>query len=317
MKKIISEIKNAKTFLIVGHANPEGDAIGSCLALGLGLETLKKKVKIFNADPVPQILKFLPQQEKITSELSKSEQYDIVFIVDVGEIERTGDAFKNYKNYKKLICLDHHSVGKHEGDFNYVLPEASATGVLVYYLLKELGLKKLSSDIATNLFCAISTDTGSFRYSNTNAEALKICSELLKLGVDPWKIAKNCYETFSIPRIELLKKVLQTLTVHPSGRIASIDISLSDLKSCGASVDLTEGFINYARSVEGVEVAVSFREKGPNKYKMGFRSNKYVDVAALAQQFGGGGHERAAGCNLEGSLDEVKKKIFKAVLKVL
>lgn len=317
LKEVIAEIKKAKTCLVAGHTNPEGDAIGSTLALGLGLKKLRKKVKFYNADPVPQLLRFLPSSQEITPVLEPHEHYDLAFIVDVGEKARVGERFANHRGFGKIICIDHHVVGSHEGDINYVLPKAPATGLVVYHLLKALGLKKFKGDIATNLYCAISTDTGSFKYSNTTPETFEVAAELLRSKVDPWEVARYCFETNPLSRLELLKRVLASLEIHPSGLVASISISLKDIEESKATQDLTEGLINYARSVEGVEVAICFRELAPNQYKVSFRSTLRVDVAQLAQKFGGGGHMRAAGCVLEGTLSVIKEKVTREVMKVV
>ncbi|MDO8519411.1 MAG: bifunctional oligoribonuclease/PAP phosphatase NrnA, partial [Deltaproteobacteria bacterium] len=266
---------------------------------------------------VPRFLKFLPGSEKFTQALAGNELFDLAFIVDVGQKKRLGEAFASHRGFKKIICIDHHAVGEHEGDINYVLPQASASGIAIFKLVKALGIKKIPPAIATSLYCAIATDTGSFRYANTTSETFSIAAELLNDGVDPWLVARNCFETIPLPRFELLKRVLESLKVHPDGRIASILLTEADLSACGATMDEAEGLINYARAIEGVEVGIAFRETGPQEYKVSFRSNDYVNVALIAKKFGGGGHIRASGCKVCGTLAEVQTKIFRAVKEVL
>lgn len=317
LDQVVSEIKQAQTFFVTGHYGPEGDALGSTLGLGLALEDMGKKVKCYNSDPVPELLKFLPGSQKITASLEPSEEFDLAFMVDVGEKARVGKVFEGHPGFRKVICLDHHIKGIHEGDLNFVMPHASATGLVVYHLLKALGFKSLSKDIATNLYCAIATDTGGFRYSNTDIDTFEVATELIRTGVDPWQVARPCFETMPPSKLAMLKKTLNTLTVNSSGKFSWIVMSQKDMTDTGVTADLTEGFISYPRSVEGVEVAVSFRESENQEYKISFRSNEYVDVSTIAAHFGGGGHLRAAGCVVKGNLKEIQEKIFHQILKAL
>lgn len=310
------EIRRGRSFLVTTHANPDGDALGSSLALAAGLRRLGKKVKVYNQDAVPVFLRFLPGAERVSQELLTSERFDAAFIVDCAEKDRVGEAFAKHPALGKVIVLDHHIQSRRAGDWNLIEPKAASSGVVVLRLLKKLRVP-MTREIATNVYCTLVTDTGNFRYSNTDAEVLALGSELLKQGVSPWQVSKNLYESFPIAHLKLLGKVLPTLDRTPDGQIASIFITQEMFREAGATPDLAEGFINYPRSIAGVEVAVQFRETDDGKIKVSFRSKDLVDVAALAARFGGGGHQRAAGCTLQGNLSEAKEKILAAVSEAL
>lgn len=317
LKAVIRYIHTAKSCLIVSHQNPEGDAMGSSIGLALALKKCGKKITVYNEDGVPEFLQFLPGAHLVTQKLDPDSQFDLTFMTDLGERARVSVEFVNHRHLGTVVTLDHHAIGLHEGDINLVLPHASASSVVVFHLLKALKLKKITEDIATNLYCALATDTGSFRYSNTNSEAFRIAADLLEAGADPWLVAKNCFETNSVARTELLKAAIPTIRLHQKGKVASMVIRLADMRRAQAAPDEAEGFIDYARRVEGVSVAVCFRELARNSYKVSFRSNARVNVALLAKKFGGGGHRLASGCTVQGSLKEVQRQIFSAVKKYL
>ena len=198
------------------------------------------------------------------------------------------------------------------GDINLIDTAAASSGVVVFALLKKLGVP-LNRELATHIYCTLVTDTGNFRYSNTNAEVLKLAEMLVRQGVEPWVIAKNIYESYPIARLKLMGRVLPTLEVSSDARYASLLLTRKMLEETGASSELSEEFVNFPRSVDSIEVSIFFREVEDNFYKISFRSKTYVDVASIAAQFEGGGHVRAAGCKLKGTLDEVKRKILAAV----
>ncbi|MDO8461531.1 MAG: bifunctional oligoribonuclease/PAP phosphatase NrnA [Deltaproteobacteria bacterium] len=311
-KKVIDAIQKNHNFIVTSHANPDGDALGSMLALGAGLKFLGKKVKIYSRDGVPKTLAFLPNTNLVSRDLTVDEPFDAGFIVDCAEKERVGDIFRDSRGIKKLIVVDHHLKSGRCGDINLIDAKAPSTGELVYRLLKKLKVP-ISKEIAVPIYCTLVTDTGGFRYSNTNSKTLKTASELVRLGAEPWFVSKNVDENYSASRFKVLGKVLETMTLSPEGHLAYGLLTRKMLSEAGAAVEDAEGFINFFRSIGTVEVAVQFREESDNLYKVSFRSKDRVDVAAVANQFGGGGHARASGCTLKGSLQEVQSKILKAV----
>lgn len=306
---LLKLIKTNKKFLIVSHISPEGDAIGSSIALALGLKKMDKSVYVLNRDPVPDILKFLPSAKIVTGKIP-SGKFDVMFIVDCPNTERTG--LKNLRA-KITVTIDHHLLLSQvipKQSLNLIDPKASATGELVYKLLHSLHVT-IDKAIATNLYTAILTDTGGFRYSNTTPESLKIASRLVAAGADPWEITKEVYENFSFNRLRLVSLCLPT--IEKKGKITSITVTRDMFKKTKTSIEDTESIVDFPRQIKGSEVALLFREDRKNLYKISFRSKGKVNVAKIAKTFGGGGHANAAGCKLTGSLREVKEKIFKAV----
>jgi phosphoesterase RecJ-like protein len=214
------------------------------------------------------------------------------------------------------VNIDHHRTNGGCGNYCLVDPEAAATGILIYRILAAMNVE-IDYDVAVNIYVAILTDTGSFRYANTSPEAFHIAGEMIRRGIDPWGVAEKVYETQSADRLRLLGRVLSSLEIAAGGKVAAVTTTKKDLADFSARKDFLEGFINYPRSVIGVEVAVAFREEDAGEFRVSFRSKGRVDVSAISQAFGGGGHRNAAGCTLRGPLDEVKRKVYGALVAAL
>lgn len=312
--KLLNLIRDNRDFLIVTHVNPEGDAIGSSLALALGLKKMGKRVCVINNDPVPKTLRFLPFSELFKQEPPERE-FDVLFLIDCNTIERTG--FKNLRA-RKTVIIDHHVLPPHiarsirYGDLpgSYICTHASATGELIYKLLSALRVT-IDKKISTNLYASIMVDTGGFRYSNTTPESLRIASKLVSAGAAPWGIAKELYENVPSGTMRLLALAFSTL--EKKDRIAWLTVTKSMFKKTHTTAEDTENFVDYPRKINGVEVAIFFREDSRRLYKVSLRSKGMVNVAKIAREFGGGGHPSAAGCKLKGSLEDVKERVFKAV----
>lgn len=311
IEAICRVFREKQRFLIACHENPEGDAIGSELALALALRKMGKVATVLNADPVPWNLMFLPGADTVVSDEDGS-RYEVAVVVDCGSPERTGSVQAELRKPPLMVNIDHHRTNGCRGDHCLVDPEAAATGMLIYRVLDAMG-SEIDYDVAVNIYVAILTDTGSFHYSNTSPEAFRIAGEMVRRGIDPWDVAEKVYESRSADRLRLLGRVLASLEIGAGGKVASITTMKKDLADFSAGKDALEGFINYPRSVIGVEVAVSFREEGEREFRVSFRSKGRVDVSAVAQSFGGGGHRNAAGCTVQGSLSEVKEKVFAAL----
>ncbi len=308
--KIIQIIKEKDSFMLTTHMNPEGDAIGSTLTLALALLAIGKNVTVNTADPVPKILKFLPSSDKVNQVKAVDRRFDAVIVLDCGDLERVGFLSKDNIPADILINIDHHKTNQGFGTINMV-EEAVASADIVYTIIKKMGIP-ITTEIATCIYTAIMTETGSFRYTNTTAHTLSIAGEMISYGANPWLIAEQVYNRNSLGRINLLGRVLSTLTVSKDGKIAWITVMEEMFKATGTTKEDMEDFINYPRSLEGVEVAILFRQSG-NDWKLSFRSNGRVDVAVVSLDFGGGGHSMAAGCFLKGSYEEVKEKVIKRV----
>lgn len=313
----INEIIAANhSFLITTHESPDGDALGSSLGLANYLAELGKDVCVHICDPVPEIYSFLPMASVVTATLPERD-FDVCFVLDVGEFRRAGSQVgAAVARIGAFINLDHHKTREEFGLINLIDPAAAATGILIYRLIMAAG-GEVSLATATCLYVAIITDTGSFRYSNANQEAFTVAGALIARGVNAWDITAKLYESQPRPRLELLALALDTLTFSPCGRFASLTVTLDMYAKTGTDAELTDGFINYPRSVRGVEVAIFFRQLNPGSFKVGFRSKGLVDVSRLAEGFGGGGHHNAAGCNIDGDIDEVRDKVFSHLKAVL
>lgn len=316
--RIIKAIQEAKTFLIASHYHPDGDCLGSSLALKLGLQKLKKRAVVYNRDPVPFNLNFLPDVEKVTNTFPK-ESFDCAVMVDCAQPNRVSPEFASSleaKKFGKLLCIDHHLLDHKIGDIDLIEKDAPSAGAVVWHLLKDL---KLHPDkaIANLVYCTLTVDTGSFKYSNTTAEVFELAKELVQAGADPWLIARNLEESNPIQRFFLLQKSLASLSLSKDGLYASMEVSQKMLKESGAAEGLSDEFANIPRSIQGVEVAALFREMEEGRIKISLRSKLRVDVSKIAKHFGGGGHQHAAGCVLNMSLEEAKKRIEEEVFKHL
>jgi len=297
------------TFMITSHIAPDGDSVGSVLALTLALlKNGKKAVPVIN-DDIPKKYKFLPGSNQILKETSGN--YDVIIALDCGDIERLGFDSQLNEYGRIIINIDHHKSNSYFGDLNLVDSDASSVGEILYRLLD--GKVEVDYDIALNLFTSIITDTGSIRYSNTTPTSLRILSDLVDKGVRPDYVSRQVFERRSLGSITLLKSVLNTLEISANGKIASLFITKDMLKAAEADEEDTNGVINYAREIEGVEVAVLFKEVEESIIKVGFRSNEWVDVSTIAAKFNGGGHQRAAGCQIKLPLKETQEIVLNAI----
>lgn len=316
LRKIAEEVRTSRRFLISAHENPEGDAIGSVLALQLALNGMGKEAKVLNQDPTPEALRFLPGAKEIIHRAPEGEGFDAAFALDCGDKPRLGVEFTRVQGVGKIINIDHHVSNSHFGDINWVDPKASSTAEMIFELLRVIPVV-MNRAIAENIYTGILTDTGSFHYSNTSPRAFAVARKCLLAGVDPWKVAEKIYETQPLARLRLLPLVLETLEAADSGRISFVVVTQRMMKQTGASPALTEDFINFPRSLKGAEVALLFREIEPEKYRVSLRSRGNVDVARVAKEFQGGGHPSAAGCTVEGNLDKVRALVLKRVKAAL
>ncbi len=314
IENILLEIKKRETFLITTHINPEGDAIGSSLALAIALSSIGKKVSLYTSDPVPKVLSFLPHSDMIRQVKVVDERFDAVIVVDCGDLERVGFLRADNIPAEILINIDHHITNTGFGTLNLVT-EAVAAAELVYQIIKRLGIP-VTPEIAICIYTAVMTETGSFRYSNTNRDTFRMAEEMVGFGVNPWEVAEHIYNRNSMGRIRLLGQILANLDVSDNGKIAWVIVREQMYQDTGSTKEDVEDVINFPRSIEGVEVAVLFRESNHN-WKISLRSNGRVDVSALALEFGGGGHSMAAGFFIKGPLGDVMKKVITRVEKTL
>jgi phosphoesterase RecJ-like protein len=310
-----AELRKARSVLITGHVSPDGDCVGSCLAVALALRAMGKEAVVYSEDSVPYNFAFLPGAGTVVNKIPRVKSFDHTLILDLSEKSRVGARFP-WNKAGFIINVDHHATGEGLGSIRVRDAGASATGELVYMLLKSLGAK-FTPDMATNLYCAILTDTGSFHYSNSTRRAYDIAGRMVEAGALPWDVASRIYEAEPVERITLLGLALNTLTVSCSGRLATLAVTNEMYKkTCGTS-DMTDQFVNYARSIRGVEVAIFLRELPDGSFKASMRSRGAVDVSAIGVRYGGGGHKNASGAVLPGPLASARRTLEKAVSEIL
>jgi len=307
IKKII---KKFNKFLISSHINPEGDSIGSQIALASLLRRLGKEVIILNESPLPHTLRFMKGTENILKEMPKDFNFQALIILDCPDLGRIGKVKDSFSKEYPIINIDHHISNVNFGKFNWVEPELSSAGEMIFGLFKAFRLR-IQLDEAIALYVAIMTDTGSFKYTNTSSMTHRIIAELVDIGVKPYEVYSKIYEASSLEDTNLLGEALQTLRLTDDCKIAWMWVTKEMLKKTKASLEGTEGIINFARAIESVEVAVLFRETGTeDRIKVSFRSKGRVDVNKLAAFFGGGGHMNASGCSVSGKMEEAEKKVL-------
>ncbi|NLO88888.1 MAG: bifunctional oligoribonuclease/PAP phosphatase NrnA [Clostridia bacterium] len=309
-------IKNGeKDLAVVSHTNPDGDAIGSTLALGLALENMGYNVQLVNQDNIPRIYSFLPGSDLIRSSFLFIP--DTIILLDCSDISRVGilgDTISSSGRY--IINIDHHVSNTFFGNANYIDTRAAATGEIIYNLINLLDCP-INEEIATCLYTAIVTDTGSFQFENTTERTHIIAADLISKGIDLAIIRSFLWENIPPKSVKLQRKLLDTLEMDETQKIAWAVMPYEIYKEYESSLEHIEGFVNYPKSIEGVEIGLFFKEIEPNKVKVGFRSKSKVDVNKLAQKFGGGGHKRAAGCILEAPLKEVIEQVVKEAQKTV
>ncbi len=317
-KNIIELINHSEKIIIAGHEMPDGDCMGSSLALASILRRMGKKVSIFKEDPFPYNYLFLEGADNYISTLPQTDP-DLFIILDSGSPERVGGSL--YKRLQETespkVLIDHHLQSDEKKAFyNEAVVESTscATAALVYRMTQEMKVE-LNKAESEAIYAAVMSDTGGLRYGSTNKEAFLVLSELLD-KVEPWKIASNIYENVPEDQLRLLAEVLADMRVIADGRAAVIRITRDQLEKYSLQPDNVDSFVNYARSVQGVQIAMRFREKGDNLWKVSMRSRGSIDSSKIAEEFGGGGHRNAAGFVFKGTFEEGLNKIGEIVDRV-
>ncbi len=317
--KIVNEIKKAKRVIIFHHIAPDGDALGSALALRGILQQLDNIEVVDNiiTNYVPEIYRYLPDVDKFKTirDPSLYNSYDLGISVDCANKDRLGDATELFNNAKKTISIDHHPTNKGFADIDLIDISASATAELVYRLMKPLKAR-LTENIAVNIYTAILTDTGGFKFENTKPETLRVCADLIDAGANPVEIYKNCYETKSLAMVKLHAKVIDEAIVTNDKKIIYGIITRNTLDDLEASDDFIDGITESMRQIKGLEVALVFKETLKKTTRVSFRSNG-LDVCTIASYFGGGGHKLAAGCLVEKNIEETINDILPVIRKQL
>lgn len=308
----LKKLKGAKRVIIASHYSPDGDGIGSTIALGMVLEGMGKKCVLYNRDKVPDNLQFLPNADRIVKKINADDEFDMAIMVDCAQPSRISDEFAAHKKLGTIGLIDHHQLEKSQADFLLLDSEAASAGEVVFRLVKHAGLKA-GPQLAQCIYTTLVVDTGFFKYSATNAHVFEVAAELVKAGASPWVVAKNMEESFPASRMKLLAQSLATLEVELGGRYATMEVTERMLKDTGSTMEVSEEFATYPRAIAGVEVAALFRDIGDGVIKVSLRSKDLVDVVVIARPMGGGGHARAAGVRVRASMQEAKAKIKSAV----
>jgi bifunctional oligoribonuclease and PAP phosphatase NrnA len=316
IKDIVKVISSGRSFFLTSHINPDGDSISCETAMALYLEQLgKKKYVIANRDGCPEIYRFLPRAGKIVKADRVRGTFDVALILDASDIQRTGNIINLRTQANKVIVIDHHLSAVPFGDINYLDKESASCAEQIYNVIKAKS-KKLTQDMALCLYTGLVTETNKFQEANTNPAALRTAALLLEAGVDPCELGRKLYEENNLAQLKLLGASLSGIEVSHKGRIATAVVTRQLLRRTGSRVEDIEGIIRYVRSLKGVKAAIVLREQN-NGFKVSLRSKDNVDVNTIAIKFGGGGHKKAAGFFLAGSLAKVKKKVFSEVSEQL
>ena len=313
MDRAVEFINEYDNIFICSHVQPDGDNIGSTLALYMAIKKKKENVKVVKTDEIPSDYLFLPNIQ-VFKEYSLDEQVDLFISLDSSDVERLGPGKELLKKAKKIINIDHHVTNNGFGDINIVLPSTSATGEIVYKFIKHMNAE-IDKDIATCLYTAISTDTGRFMYSNTTYETHLIASELLKTGIDINNINIHLYQNRSMERTKLFLEAINNMDFHLDGKIGIAVVTQDMLSRNNAKLEDSEGIVSFIRDTSTIEVACLLKEISEKEIKVSLRSKQHVDVSKIALNFGGGGHIRAAGCTIYDTIDNAKKVVLDEILK--
>jgi len=304
LSQVVELIEKKDRFAITSHVRPDGDSLGSSLGLFWLLKALNKDVEVIMRDSAPHSYQRLPGANTIRVTPAIDRPYDAVFVIECSDIDRPGIDLGS----QVVVNIDHHSTTELFGTINWIDSTASAVGEMIYNLCKATGVR-VTKEIAECVYTALLTDTGSFHYSNTTERTFKIASELVRTGVKPAKTAEAIFGSYQWPKIELLSHVLATAKRDETGHVAWMWQTIAMQEQTKASEEDADGFVNYPLAVGEVEATALFKETSPGVYRTSLRSKGDVNVAKIAEQFGGGGHRNAAGCTLKGSSEEIEDRL--------
>ncbi|MDE1921153.1 MAG: bifunctional oligoribonuclease/PAP phosphatase NrnA [Candidatus Omnitrophica bacterium] len=313
-KDVLNIIRLHERFLVTTHHNPDADAVASALSLGLYLKSLGKKVHVLNEDACPQWLKFLPATAMFKkASCVRRADHDAVIILDCGDLQRVGPEVKEFmREGRPVVVIDHHVTNERFGDVNVVKPKASSTCELIFDLFKEAKYP-LNRNVAILLYAGIMTDTGSFRFENTTAYCHAVAEELLAFKFSASRMYDRLYTGIPVGDMKKFTDTIHEARLLDNNRVFCVALSRKTVDGFSKSFDLKEKLFSFLRSIEGIEVAVILTELNPQEVRVNLRSQNHFDVARLAQDFDGGGHQKAAGCKICGSLQQAQKIIAKAI----
>ena len=310
VKTVVEIIRRNRRFTVSSHVNPEGDALGSALALASLLKRLGKQAVVATDGGIPKAFKFFPRVAPVVGRPSQVQMPEVAMTVDVPVLDRLGSMRGLFQKAGVSVNIDHHVSNRLFGDVNWVDPKAAAVGEMIFRLYEVFRVKP-TRDEALCMYVSIVTDTGSFRYMSTTPEVHRIASDLISRGVSPLKVGQDIYECHSPSDLRFLGKVLSSLRSTPDGKVSWVEVPHALLKSCRPGPEIVDELVNYPRSVRTAEVSFVLRDQSSDgKIRVSFRSKGRVDVNKIARSFGGGGHMAASGCTVGGTLAQVRQKVL-------
>lgn len=316
LDKIAAVINTSDNIAILPHVAADGDALGSSLALAMTLVQMGQKAVVLLEEDIPLIYGFLPGKELSEVYASGSYSFDLAVALDCGDAERLGLRKSIFSGAAKTVNIDHHATNKGFAVYNHVDTGSSATGEIIFRLLEYLK-RRPDRDIAACLYTAISTDTGGFRYSNTTPLTHRTAAELIGFGVDVAEVSRSVFDTASLGKVRLTGAAIESLELFENGRLAIMTVTNEMIRNAGAVEEDSDGIINTARNIRGVEAAAMLKQLESGEIKVNLRSNSYVDVSDIAARHSGGGHKRAAGFTVKGDLEQVKLSLLSDLKEVL
>jgi len=305
IQQIVDALRTRRRFVLSSHARPDGDSIGSQLAMAYALRAMGKEATVVNADPAPPPLIAFPGVPDIRIAPRADGEFDAAIIMECGDLARTGVAGLEHFY---VINIDHHQGNTGFGQINWFDASAAACAEMVYDLVRALGVP-LSKEIATHVYLAILTDTGSFHYSGISPKTFDICRECLEAGVDPVLVARHVYDSNNMGRLKLFGAVLNVMQVDRSGRIAALYVDHEMTDAAGGTYEDTEGLVNLPLTVKEIQAVVFLKQERDGEYRVSLRSKGDIDVNAIAKAFGGGGHKNASACTVSGPIDALRRML--------
>jgi phosphoesterase RecJ-like protein len=307
--RIVDAIRARQRFVLSSHSRPDGDSIGSQLAMVYALRALGKEAIAVNADAAPPPLMAFPGVPDIVIAPRVEGTFDAAIVMECGDLGRTGVADLDQQF---VINIDHHPGNSGYGQLTWFDASAAACAEMVYDLVGALGVR-LTTEIATHVYLAILTDTGSFHYSGISPRTFEICKECLDAGVDPVLVARNVYDSNNMGRLKLFGSVLSAMQIDATGRIAIVYVDHEMAREAGGTYEDTEGLINLPLTVKEIQAVVFFKQIEGDEYRISLRSKGDIDIGAIAKEFGGGGHKNASGCTVAGPIDALQKTFIEKI----
>jgi bifunctional oligoribonuclease and PAP phosphatase NrnA len=309
IQKIVEAVRAGQRFVLSSHSRPDGDSIGSQLAMAYALREMGKEATVVNADPAPAPMMAFPGVPDIRIAPSVEGEFDAAIIMECGDLKRTG--VSGLERFL-VINIDHHPGNTEYGQINWFDAGAAACAEMVYDVVRALGVP-LTREIATHVYLAILTDTGSFHYSSISPRTFDICRECLEAGVDPVLVARNVYDSNNMGRLKLFGAVLGAMQIDQTGRIAIVYVDHEMARIAGGTYEDTEGLVNLPLTVKEIEAVVFFKQEKGDEYRVSLRSKGDVDIGSIAKEYGGGGHKNASGCTISGPIEELQRAIVEKI----